>query len=128
MIRLLGPEEFSSFTLNNPNLYTYKCELMGLNMTCFRGPNILLGAFMIVLMPLLASCSIEASIHSLSSRLLQTKSVNKELVPSSHQGIVTAQGYKVQSSVNFQSGDSKVTTAQGFKVQTNVQATLFIEE
>lgn len=82
----------------------------------------------LLMLPLLTSCSLEASISDFSSSLLQTKSVNKELVPASHQGIVTSQGYKVQSSVNFQAEDSSVTTAQGFKVQTNVQATLFVEE
>lgn len=130
MIRLLGAEEFSSSALKNPNLSLYKVLRRGLEMSFKKShakfQSSLVG--LVLLLPFLSACSLEASIRDISSSLLQTKSVNKELVPSSHQGIVTAQGYKVQSSVNFQAGEANVTTAQGFKVQTNVQATLFIEE
>lgn len=78
----------------------------------------------------LPACSLEASIGSMFENLpeiVQGKISGDELVPASQQGIVTAQGYTVQSSISFQSGKSKVLTSQGYQVNTNVQSNIFRE-
>ncbi len=78
----------------------------------------------------LGGCSMDASLESLSSKVvevLQSKSTNNEFVPASQQATVTAQGYKVQSSLSYHSSQDDVVTSQGYKVQTSVQSTLYKE-
>lgn len=77
----------------------------------------------------LGGCSMDASLESLSKvvEVLQSKSTNNEFVPASQQATVTAQGYKVQSSLSYHSSQDDVVTSQGYKVQTSVQSTLYKE-
>ncbi len=80
---------------------------------------------------LLAACSLDAGIESISrstSEILATyKPTSNELVSASQQNVVTAQGYRVQSSFSFQDGKGEVITAKGYKVYTNSQSSLFKE-
>lgn len=85
---------------------------------------------MLLLILLSVGCSMEASIQNLEngiSEILQHRALEKELVPASQQGVVTAAGYYVQSSMSYHKGPMEVTTAQGYRVRTNVQATIFKE-
>lgn len=86
--------------------------------------------FFCALLPLsfLSACSFDVSIQSIVDNLpeiIQSKTSGEELVPASQQGVVTAQGYTVQSSVSFQSGKSQVMTSQGYQINTNVQSNIF---
>lgn len=80
---------------------------------------------------LLSSCSMDAAITDLSQSIKEVvynfKTSNKEMVAASQQGTVTAQNYKVQSSLSYQGGSSEVITSKNYKVKTNVQATLYKE-
>ena len=81
---------------------------------------------------LLCGCSMELSISDLQSEIIkeiipQSKTSNKEIVPASQQGVVTAAGYRVQSSVSYYGSKPEVITSEGYKVRTNVQSTLFKE-
>lgn len=78
----------------------------------------------------LPACSLEASIfgnNAIHSEVLQNKATDKEVVSMSQQGVVTAAGFRVQSSVSYYKGPSEVRTEHGYKVRTSVQANLFKE-
>jgi hypothetical protein len=79
----------------------------------------------------LCGCSMELDISQLRSEIVeviqQSKTSNKEVVPASQQGVITAAGYRVQSSVSYYGSKPEVTTSVGYKVRTNVQSTLFKE-
>lgn len=78
----------------------------------------------------IAGCSMDASIQDIASKVaevLQAKSTNNEFVPASQQRALTADGYKVQSSLSYHSSSSEVVTSSGYKVQTSVQSTLYKE-
>lgn len=85
--------------------------------------------FLIFSVIALSACSLDASIFNSvpSTTAVLQKSSGNEIVPASQQGVVTAGGYRVQSSVSFHSGESKLETAKGYKVHTNIQSTLFRE-
>lgn len=51
----------------------------------------------------------------------------KEIVPASQQGVFSSSGYRVHSSVSFNTDSREVTTAAGYKVSMGVQSTLFKE-
>lgn len=78
----------------------------------------------------LSACTVEVDVQRVGrglSELLQIKVSNIDLVTTSQQGVLTAGGYSVQSSVDFHAGALEVTTASGYKVNTNVQSILFKE-
>lgn len=80
---------------------------------------------------LLSSCSMDATISDISSKIDEViynfKTSNKEMVAASQQAVVTANNYKVQSSFSYQGGKNEVITSKNYKVKTNVQATLYRE-
>lgn len=94
----------------------------------FMGKSYLKFAGLVVLSVFLQACSMDASLTQLSkdiNEIISQKFRNDEIVPSSQQGVVTADGYQVQSSLSYHASKAEVTTADGYKVQTSVQTTLF---
>lgn len=72
----------------------------------------------------------DASLTQLANDVIPkifAKGSAKEIVPTSQQGIVTADGYTVQSSVDFHNGPPEYTTTDGYKVSTSVQGALFVK-
>lgn len=75
-------------------------------------------------------CSLEASLGPLTEdapEVFAEKATQGDIVPSSSQGIITAQGYEVQSSLSYYNAKPEVVTSQGYTVQTNIQSSLFKE-
>jgi hypothetical protein len=85
---------------------------------------------LLALMVIQVGCSLDASIigtNVITGPVIvqQSKTSNKEIVPSSQQGVVTAKGYTVQSSIGYHSGKLVQVTSKNYTVSTSVQSTLF---
>lgn len=79
---------------------------------------------------ILSACSLESSIESITKdivEVIQEKKSNNEIVAASQQGIATASGYRVQSSVGYHASAPEVVTSGNYKVTTSAQGNFFKE-
>lgn len=83
---------------------------------------------LLVIVPLLGACTLEANISSIYEdvkSIFPEKNSYLETVAASNQHSITADGYEAQVSITHYNSQQEAVTSGGYTVQTSIQSTIY---